>query len=120
MEEKQVDTGLFRKEAIARFQRTDAPGGVVDIAPPRTIALFGVLAVMLLALFGLGWFGRAPDVAEGRGVVRPDRPSIAMLAPDRGYIAGDDYDRRGIWEHGVTRAVDEFVASGEPQLSVEP
>ncbi|MEZ5488219.1 MAG: class I SAM-dependent methyltransferase [Steroidobacteraceae bacterium] len=32
-----------------------------------------------------------------------------------GYIAGDDYDRRGIWEHGVTRAVDEFVASGEPQ-----
>jgi len=32
-----------------------------------------------------------------------------------GYIAGDDYDRRGIWEHGVTRAVDEFVASGVPQ-----
>jgi hypothetical protein len=25
-----------------------------------------------------------------------------------GYIAGDDYDRRGIWDHGVTRAVDEF------------
>ena len=29
-----------------------------------------------------------------------------------GYIAGDDYDRRGIWDHGVTRAVDEFRASG--------
>ena len=27
-----------------------------------------------------------------------------------GYIAGDDYDRRGIWDHGVTRAVDEFRA----------
>ena len=81
-----MDTGLFRKEAIARFQRTDAPGGVVDIAPPRTIALLGVLAVMLLALFGLGWFGRAPDVAEGRGVVRPDRPSIAMLAPFAGTV----------------------------------
>ncbi len=25
-----------------------------------------------------------------------------------GYCAGDDYDRRGIWDHGVTRAVDEF------------
>jgi Methyltransferase domain len=25
-----------------------------------------------------------------------------------GYFAGDDYDRRGIWDHGVTRAVDEF------------
>jgi len=32
-----------------------------------------------------------------------------------GYIAGDDYDRRGIWEHGVTRAVDEFIASGVPE-----
>lgn len=32
-----------------------------------------------------------------------------------GYMAGDDYDRRGIWDHGVTRAVDEFVASGEPE-----
>ncbi len=32
-----------------------------------------------------------------------------------GYMAGDDYDRRGIWEHGVTRAVDEFVASGVPE-----
>ncbi len=25
-----------------------------------------------------------------------------------GYCAGDDYGRRGIWDHGVTRAVDEF------------
>jgi hypothetical protein len=25
-----------------------------------------------------------------------------------GYMLGDDYDRRGIWDHGVTRAVDEF------------
>lgn len=32
-----------------------------------------------------------------------------------GYMAGDDYDRRGIWEHGVTRAIDEFVATGEPE-----
>lgn len=32
-----------------------------------------------------------------------------------GYIAGDDYDRRGIWAHGVTRAVDEFIATGVPE-----
>lgn len=25
-----------------------------------------------------------------------------------GYLLGDDYDRRGIWDHGVTRAVDEL------------
>lgn len=29
-----------------------------------------------------------------------------------GYIAGDDYDRRGIWDHGVTRAVDELRGLG--------
>jgi len=26
-----------------------------------------------------------------------------------GFITGDDYDRRGFWDHGVTRAVDELV-----------
>jgi hypothetical protein len=26
-----------------------------------------------------------------------------------GFISGDDYDRQGFWDHGVTRAVDEFV-----------
>ena len=32
-----------------------------------------------------------------------------------GYCAGDDYDRRDIWDHGVTRAVDEF----RPDPSIE-
>jgi hypothetical protein len=27
-----------------------------------------------------------------------------------GYFSGDDYGRRGFWDHGVTRAVDEFVS----------
>jgi hypothetical protein len=37
-----------------------------------------------------------------------------------GYIAGDDYGSVGWWEDGVTRAVDEFVASGPCRLvSVE-
>jgi hypothetical protein len=26
-----------------------------------------------------------------------------------GFITGDDYDRQGFWDHGVTRAVNEFV-----------
>ena len=33
-----------------------------------------------------------------------------------GFIAGDDYDRRGIWDHGVTRAVDEFIATGAAEV----
>jgi hypothetical protein len=81
-----VSTELFRKEAIARFQRTDAPGAIIDIAPPRTVALFGLMALLFLTLVGLAWFGRAPIVAEGRGVLQPDRPPIAMLAPFTGTV----------------------------------
>lgn len=29
-----------------------------------------------------------------------------------GYLTGDDYGRRSFWDHGVTRAVDEFVLTG--------
>lgn len=32
-----------------------------------------------------------------------------------GYITGDDYDRQGFWDHGVTRAVNEFVETGRVQ-----
>jgi multidrug resistance efflux pump len=92
-----VNTALFRKEAMARFQRTDAPGAIVDIAPPRTVALFGVMAVLFLTLVGLAWFGRAPIVAEGRGVLRPDRPPIAMLAPFTGTVLEV---HRGVREDG--------------------
>lgn len=30
-----------------------------------------------------------------------------------GYLTGDDYGRRSFWDHGVTRAVDEFIAKGQ-------
>ncbi len=29
-----------------------------------------------------------------------------------GFITGDDYGRRGFWDHGVTRAVNEFIELG--------
>lgn len=35
-----------------------------------------------------------------------------------GWIAGDDYGRRGVWQHGVKRAVEEFVASGMARMIV--
>jgi Methyltransferase domain len=31
----------------------------------------------------------------------------------RGFITGDDYGIKGWWQHGVTRAVDEFAARGK-------
>jgi HlyD family secretion protein len=92
-----VTTELFRKEAMARFARTDAPGAVVDIAPPRTVVLFGAMAVLFLTLVALAWRGRAPIVAEGRGVVQSDRPPIAMLAPFAGTVLEV---RRGVGENG--------------------
>ena len=43
------------------------------------------------------------------------RNDIALYFPKvkrGGFITGDDYDRRGFWDHGVTRAVDEFILTG--------
>lgn len=33
-----------------------------------------------------------------------------------GFITGDDYDRQGFWDHGVTRAVDEFVKNNPVEV----
>jgi hypothetical protein len=42
--------------------------------------------------------------------VKRDLDAFFPKVKTGGFIAGDDYDRRGIWDHGVTRAVDEFRA----------
>jgi hypothetical protein len=44
--------------------------------------------------------------------VKADLECYAPKLRPGGYLAGDDYGVRGWWEDGVTRAVDEFVASG--------
>ncbi|MEP7246967.1 MAG: class I SAM-dependent methyltransferase [Gammaproteobacteria bacterium] len=33
-----------------------------------------------------------------------------------GFITGDDYDRQGFWDHGVTRAVNEFVKANAVEV----
>jgi hypothetical protein len=76
-----VNTDLFRKKALARYMRTDAPGGILTIAPPWSMALFATLAAITVALALLAIFGRAQMTAGGRGVVRPNAPSIALRAP---------------------------------------
>ncbi|MFM8585541.1 MAG: class I SAM-dependent methyltransferase [Gammaproteobacteria bacterium] len=43
--------------------------------------------------------------------VKRDLEAFIPKIKKGGYVAGDDYDRRGIWDHGVTRAVDEFRAT---------
>jgi multidrug efflux pump subunit AcrA (membrane-fusion protein) len=66
--------------------RIDAPGAIISIAPPRTVAVFGAMAALFVALVLLAVFGRAQIVAEGRGVVRPDHPSIVLRAPFAGIV----------------------------------
>jgi hypothetical protein len=41
--------------------------------------------------------------------VKNDLESWFPKVKSGGFIAGDDYGRHGFWDHGVTRAVDEFV-----------
>ena len=37
---------------------------------------------------------------------------VYRIVKPGGLIAGDDYGDAGWWENGVTKAVDEFAASG--------
>ncbi|MSR00685.1 MAG: class I SAM-dependent methyltransferase [Gammaproteobacteria bacterium] len=53
------------------------------------------------------------DASHFYADVKRDLASFIPKLKPGGYITGDDYGRRGIWDHGVTRAVDEFVAAGQ-------
>jgi hypothetical protein len=48
--------------------------------------------------------------------VKSDLELFSRKVRPGGYVAGDDYGERGWWENGVTKAVDEFVASGHAVL----
>jgi multidrug efflux pump subunit AcrA (membrane-fusion protein) len=93
-----VNQGLFRKEAMSKFLRTDAPGAIITIAPPSTLVVFGAMAVLFVALVLLAVLARAQVVAEGRGVVRPDQPLVVLHAPLAGTVLAV---RRGLHEHGL-------------------
>jgi hypothetical protein len=76
-----MNAGMFRKQALSKFLRTDAPGAIVAIAPPTSVMVFATLAALTVALALFAVLGRAQVVAEGRGVARPDQPSIVLRAP---------------------------------------
>jgi len=44
--------------------------------------------------------------------VKADLNAFFPKVKPGGLLCGDDYGVKGWWDHGVTRAVDEFVASG--------
>jgi hypothetical protein len=51
--------------------------------------------------------------------VRDDLTAFAPKLRPGGVLAGDDYGVEGWWENGVTRAVDEFVASGAADVILQ-
>ena len=81
-----MDEKLFRKEALHEFYNPDARGGLLTIAPPWSLALFGVMALLFVVLGGLVSFGRVQLYAEGRGVVQPDQPRVVVHAPFAGTV----------------------------------
>lgn len=81
-----MQTDIFRKEAMSKFLRGDVPGAALTITPPWTIAVFGMLSFVLVALLALGVFGHAQVVAQGRGIVRPSQPPIVVHAPFSGTV----------------------------------
>ena len=81
-----TSTELFRKKALSKYLRIDAPGALLTITPPWTVAVFGAMALLFVALALLATFGRAQLAAEGRGVVRPDEPPLVLRAPFTGTV----------------------------------
>lgn len=82
-----MDFKMFRARATSKYLRSDAPGTLLTVAPPSTLASFAVMASVSVALALIGTFGRAQAVATGRGVVRSDQPPIVIHAPLTGTVS---------------------------------
>ena len=55
------------------------------------------------------------DASHDYDDVKRDLNGFLPKVKSGGWITGDDYGRRGVWDNGVQRAVDEFVASGRAE-----
>ena len=83
-----------------------------EIASGRVV-MHRMLSHEAAPLFADGHFDWAYiDASHFYEDVKRDLEAFFPKVRSGGYLAGDDYDRRGIWDHGVTRAVDEFRAGG--------
>lgn len=81
-----MSSELFRKEALSKYLRTDAPGGLITIAPPWTVVTFATMAVLAVVLALLASFAHVQMAASGRGVVRANQPPIVLRAPFAGAV----------------------------------
>ncbi len=100
-----MSSDLFRKEALSRYLRTDAPGGLITITPPWAVAMFATMALLVVGLGLLAFFAHVQLAASGRGVVRPNQPAIVLRAPFAGTVLSV---ARGVRDRG--RRGELFVA----------
>jgi hypothetical protein len=74
------------------------------------VVLHRMLSHEAAPLFADGHFDWAYlDASHYYDDVKVDLEAWFPKVKSGGYITGDDYDRQGFWDHGVTRAVNEFV-----------
>lgn len=107
------NTDLFRKKALAKFLRVDAPGSLLTITPPWTVLVFGTMAAVFVVLALLAAFGRVQVAAEGRGVVRPDEAPLVLRAPFTGTVLSVSAARGGSGKAGeLVLALDARRESG--------
>ncbi|MGH2994959.1 MAG: class I SAM-dependent methyltransferase [Gaiellaceae bacterium] len=96
------------EDVLRRFTRPIA-SGVVEV--------HRCLSAEAASRFPDGYFDWV--YVDGNHLYQFVRRDLELFAPkvrSGGLIAGDDYGVAGWWEDGVTRAVDEFVASGGCEL----
>lgn len=75
---------LFRKQALERPFSSEELGSVIQISPPWTWTVFGVLALMVLVAFVLSIVGRVEITGRGRGGLRP----VGGVRPLQAQVAG--------------------------------
>jgi hypothetical protein len=109
-----VPGGQVKMDAIceavrSRFARDILTGRVVIVRARSSDAVSKIDD-------SLGWVYIDGD--HTYDAVRADIGKFYALLEPGGILAGDDYGVAGWWDDGVTRAVDEFVASESLQLTV--
>lgn len=78
--------GMFRPQAVRSYLDPDSRGGLLRVAPPSLVRLFGVLAVAFVIGVGASLVARVKITARGRGLVRPRTGVLLVQAPHEGYV----------------------------------
>jgi multidrug efflux pump subunit AcrA (membrane-fusion protein) len=77
---------IFRTKALQAYRDPVSKGGLLEIAPAWTLALYVALTVVILIGAGILVFGQAAVSVRGPGLVRPEGGSVLVVASRAGYV----------------------------------